>query len=123
MARSTSKTSRRARGKEGGLTVRRHGSPRERYDSVEAGSTFVKTICRRQTFEVRAKRQQREEAMETTRYPSRIDSRFTIACAVAGLVALLAAPALAQTPAGIPGVVAPGLMSELVQEGFTFTEG
>src|SRR5439155_65163 len=32
-------------------------------------------------------------------------------------------PALAQTPAGIPGVVAPGVVSELVQEGFTFTEG
>lgn len=36
---------------------------------------------------------------------------------------LLAAPALAQTPAGIPGVVAPGVEPELVQEGFVFTEG
>ena len=61
--------------------------------------------------------------METTRYPIRIDPGFTLAFGVAGLVALLAAPALAQTPAGIPGVVAPGAVSELVQEGFTFTEG
>jgi gluconolactonase len=28
-----------------------------------------------------------------------------------------------QTPAGIPGVVAPGAVPELVREGFTFTEG
>ena len=36
---------------------------------------------------------------------------------------LVATPALAQTPAGIPGVVAPGVEPELVQEGFVFTEG
>src|SRR6266571_1321616 len=35
----------------------------------------------------------------------------------------LALPAVAQAPAGIPGVVAPGVQAELVQEGFTFTEG
>jgi gluconolactonase len=45
----------------------------------------------------------------------------------AGMVAaalMLAGPALAQAPAsGIPGVVAPGTMPELVQDGFVFTEG
>jgi gluconolactonase len=45
---------------------------------------------------------------------------------VFGLALILAAfavPAMAQTPAGIPGVVAPGAVPELVQEGFVFTEG
>jgi gluconolactonase len=42
--------------------------------------------------------------------------------AAAALIALLPAPVVAQT-GGIPGVVAPGVESELVQEGFTFTEG
>jgi hypothetical protein len=42
--------------------------------------------------------------------------------AAATLIALLPAPVVAQT-GGIPGVVAPGVESELVQEGFTFTEG
>jgi gluconolactonase len=36
---------------------------------------------------------------------------------------LIAAPALAQPSAGIPGVVAAGVQPELVQEGFTFLEG
>jgi gluconolactonase len=35
---------------------------------------------------------------------------------------MLALPAMAQSP-GIPGVLAPGAAPELVQEGFTFTEG
>jgi gluconolactonase len=39
------------------------------------------------------------------------------------LVAALAAPAVAQTNAGIPGVLAAGAVPELVQEGFVFTEG
>jgi gluconolactonase len=43
---------------------------------------------------------------------------WTIAAAA---LALLASPALAQT--GIPGVLAPGVEVELVQEGFVFTEG
>jgi hypothetical protein len=38
-------------------------------------------------------------------------------------IALLAVPALAQTSSGIPGVLAPGVEPELVQEGFVFTEG
>jgi gluconolactonase len=41
----------------------------------------------------------------------------------AAIVALFALPVLAQTPAGIPGVLAPGAAPELIQEGFTFTEG
>jgi gluconolactonase len=49
--------------------------------------------------------------------------RFNTALAVAGVIALFALPVLAQAPAGIPGVVALGVESELVQEGFTFTEG
>ena len=32
-------------------------------------------------------------------------------------------PGLAQSSAGVPGVVAPGAEVELVQEGFQFTEG
>ena len=32
-------------------------------------------------------------------------------------------PALAQSPAGIPGVVAPGIEPQLLQEAFKFTEG
>jgi gluconolactonase len=38
-------------------------------------------------------------------------------------LAFFAVPVLAQSPAGIPGVVAPGVQPELVQEGFVFTEG
>jgi gluconolactonase len=45
--------------------------------------------------------------------------------AAAAVVAALAVPALAQAqaPAGIPGVVAPGAVPELIQEGYVFTEG
>jgi gluconolactonase len=43
--------------------------------------------------------------------------------AAAGVLVLLAQPAPAQSPAGIAGIVAPGLAPELVQEGFVFTEG
>jgi len=41
----------------------------------------------------------------------------------AAIAALVAAPVLAQSPAGVPGVLAGGEVPELVQEGFTFTEG
>jgi gluconolactonase len=43
--------------------------------------------------------------------------------AFAIIATLLAVPVLAQTPTGIPGVVAPGVEPELVQEGYVFTEG
>ncbi len=45
------------------------------------------------------------------------------ALGVAAFMFLFAAPALAQLSPGIPGVVAPGVETELVREGFTFTEG
>jgi len=48
-------------------------------------------------------------------------ARFSLVLGLA--IALLALPALAQAPLGIPGVVAPGVEAELVQEGFVFTEG
>jgi gluconolactonase len=41
----------------------------------------------------------------------------------AAAVALFAGAARAQSPGGIAGVVAPGVVPELVQEGFVFTEG
>ena len=41
----------------------------------------------------------------------------------ATLVVVLALPLLAQSPAGIPGVVAPGVKPELIREGYTWTEG
>ncbi len=45
-------------------------------------------------------------------------------CGLAALgIALGSAAALAQAPGGIKGVIAPGVAPELVQEGFTFTEG
>jgi hypothetical protein len=41
----------------------------------------------------------------------------------AAIAALVAAPVFAQSPASISGVLAAGEVPELVQEGFTFTEG
>ena len=46
-----------------------------------------------------------------------------LALGAAALIALAAIPGLAQSPGGIAGVLAPGAVPELVQEGFTFTEG
>jgi gluconolactonase len=43
--------------------------------------------------------------------------------AAAAILSICVSPLLAQTPAGIPGVLAAGAAVELVQEGFTFTEG
>jgi gluconolactonase len=43
--------------------------------------------------------------------------------AASAVIAILSVPVVAQTPGGIAGVVAPGVVPELVQEGFTFTEG
>src|SRR4029077_7535320 len=42
---------------------------------------------------------------------------------VLALMVLAAPGAVAQQSAGIPGVISPGVEPELVQEGFTFTEG
>ena len=48
---------------------------------------------------------------------------IVITLGAAAAVALLVGAARAQSPGGIAGVVAPGVMPELVQEGFVFTEG
>ena len=45
------------------------------------------------------------------------------ALGAAAIAVALAVPVLAQTPAGIPGVLAPEVVPELVQEGYVFTEG
>ena len=47
--------------------------------------------------------------------------RAYAALGAAVIIAALALPAVAQT--GIPGVLAPGSVPELVQEGYVFTEG
>jgi gluconolactonase len=49
--------------------------------------------------------------------------RTNCALGTAALVTLVAVSVLAHPQAGIPGVVAPGVQPELVQEGFVFTEG
>jgi gluconolactonase len=49
-----------------------------------------------------------------------ITSRWVV---MLGVVLMIAGCATVQTQSGIPGVVAPGIEPELVQEGFTFTEG
>ena len=61
--------------------------------------------------------------MTTTRNPKTHALRTSAAVGIAAAAVLTALPALAQAPAGIPGVVAPGVAPELVQEGFVFTEG
>jgi gluconolactonase len=48
---------------------------------------------------------------------------IVLASGAAAAIALLAGAARAQSPGGIAGVVAPGVVPELVQEGFVFTEG
>ena len=50
-------------------------------------------------------------------------SALGAAAMLATMLAALAVPVLAQAPAGIPGVLAPGAVPELIQEGYTFTEG
>jgi len=47
----------------------------------------------------------------------------TVLTAVLAAVVLIALPAAARAQDGIPGVLAPGVSSALVQEGFVFTEG
>jgi gluconolactonase len=73
----------------------------------------------------------READMQATRFPGRCAMRtgaarhtnlHTVLLAALG-AATLALPAGAQTASGIAGIVAPGVETELVQEGFVFTEG
>jgi gluconolactonase len=64
--------------------------------------------------------------MKAKRHLIRHGMRYHQAIGAAASVAiftLLAPPVLAQSPAGIAGILAPGLAPELVQEGFVFTEG
>jgi hypothetical protein len=61
--------------------------------------------------------------MTTKRQPIRIGMSSPMGLGAAAIITICALPALAQSPAGIPGVLAPGVVPELVQEGFTFTEG
>ena len=49
--------------------------------------------------------------------------RRRVMWAMVAAVAACVTPVFAQAPGGIPGVLAPGAAPELVQEGFTFTEG
>src|SRR5204862_6307624 len=69
----------------------------------------------------------REETMTTTQQPIGTGRASRImglgVAAILATWAICALPVLAQAPAGIPGVLAPGTVAELVQEGFTFTEG
>jgi gluconolactonase len=57
------------------------------------------------------------------RQPIGIGTRSFVHVALTAGAVIVAAPAQAQAPAGIPGILAPGAAVELVQEGFTFTEG
>ena len=61
--------------------------------------------------------------MTSKRQPIGIGKTCQITLGSAAILAICALPVLAQAPAGIPGVLAPGVVTELVQEGFTFTEG
>src|SRR5260370_31314660 len=46
-----------------------------------------------------------------------------LALGAAALLAVAAVPSIAQAPGGIPGVLAPSALPDLVQGGFVFTEG
>ena len=61
--------------------------------------------------------------MTATQRPTGGKIRAYAALGVAAIIAALVVPAVAQTPAGIPGVLAPAVQPELVQEGYVFTEG
>jgi len=61
--------------------------------------------------------------MTTKQQPIRIGKSCQLTLGTAAMLAICGLPALAQAPAEIPGALAPGVMTELVQEGFTFTEG
>jgi hypothetical protein len=61
--------------------------------------------------------------MTTKQQPIRIGMSCHVGLGAAAIITICALPVLAQAPSCIPGVLAPGVVSELVQEGFTFTEG
>jgi gluconolactonase len=64
--------------------------------------------------------------MKANRHLIRYGRETRTSVGVAASIALLtlwAPSAMAQAPAGIAGIISPGLAPELVQEGFVFTEG
>ena len=61
--------------------------------------------------------------MQRQRRFSKPALRTGAAAGAAAMVGLITLPAMAQSPGGIPGVVAAGAEPQLVQEGFVFTEG
>jgi gluconolactonase len=61
--------------------------------------------------------------MMTKQQPIDCGMSYRTAMVAAFILSFCAPTLLAQTPAGIPGVLAAGTAVELVQEGFTFTEG
>src|SRR6476469_10734099 len=61
--------------------------------------------------------------MQRQRRFSKPALRTGAAAGAAAVVGLIILPAMAQSPGGIPGVVAAGAEPQLVQEGFVFTEG
>ena len=61
--------------------------------------------------------------MQRQRRFSKPALRTGAAAGAAAVVGLIIWPAMAQSPGGIPGVVAAGAEPQLVQEGFVFTEG
>jgi gluconolactonase len=64
--------------------------------------------------------------MKVNRHLIRYGRETRTSVGVAASIALLtlwAPSAMAQAPAGIAGIISPGLAPELVQEGFVFTEG
>jgi gluconolactonase len=71
----------------------------------------------------KARPTRREEIMTALHGFIAFHTRAHLTLSAAALLALASVPALAQTPGGIPGVLAPGAAPELVQEGFVFTEG
>src|ERR1700719_1461476 len=68
-------------------------------------------------------RAEAENTMTTKPRPIRIGMSSRMGLGAAAIITICALPLLAHPPAGIPGVLAPGVVPELVQEGFTFTEG
>src|SRR6202521_5870857 len=65
---------------------------------------------------------EQEDNMTARQRPDGTGIRAQLVFAAAAIMAL-AVPVLAQAPGGIAGVLAPGVVPQLVQEGFAFTEG
>jgi gluconolactonase len=66
---------------------------------------------------------EKEDTMTTRQQPIGILKSCQITLGTVAILVNCVLPGSAQAPAGIPGVLAPGVVMELIQEGFTFTEG